>query len=101
MSAMHLFYSRATQPNLDLKTQPIQVLGSIQLDIILDPETKHKLDIDMAKAESNFLFYKSFAMNLLCTIAIQPNLELKTQPKQLLGSLLLDIVVNTEIQHKL
>jgi hypothetical protein len=32
-------------------------------------------------------------MNLPHSIAIQPNLELKTQPKQLLGSLSLDIAV--------
>jgi hypothetical protein len=32
-------------------------------------------------------------MHLLCRIAMQPNLELKTQPKQLLGSLPLDIVL--------
>jgi hypothetical protein len=33
------------------------------------------------------------AMHLLPGIAIQPNLELKTQPKQLLGSLPLVIVL--------
>jgi hypothetical protein len=33
------------------------------------------------------------AMHLLCSVAIQPTLELKTQPKQLLGSLLLDIAL--------
>jgi hypothetical protein len=32
-------------------------------------------------------------MHLLRSIAIQPNLELKTQPKELLGSLLLDVVL--------
>jgi hypothetical protein len=32
-------------------------------------------------------------MHLLPSVAIQPNLELKTQPKQLLGSLLLVIVL--------
>ncbi len=34
------------------------------------------------------------AMQLLSRVAIQPNLELKTWPKQLLGSLLLDIALN-------
>ncbi len=33
------------------------------------------------------------AMQLPHSIAIQPNLELKTRPKQLLGSLPLDIVL--------
>jgi hypothetical protein len=33
------------------------------------------------------------AMHLLHSIAIRPNLELKTQPKQLIGSLQLDIVL--------
>ncbi len=33
------------------------------------------------------------AMHLLCSVAIQPNLELKTRPKQLLGSLPLDIAL--------
>jgi hypothetical protein len=33
------------------------------------------------------------AMHLLHSIAIQPNLELKTRPKQLLGSNLLDIAL--------
>ncbi len=33
------------------------------------------------------------AMHLLHSIAIGPNLELKTHPKQLLGSLPLDIVL--------
>jgi hypothetical protein len=37
-------------------------------------------------------------MHLLCSVAMRPNLELKTQPKQLLGSLLLDIVL-LEIFH--
>jgi hypothetical protein len=32
-------------------------------------------------------------MRLLCSKAIQPNLELKTLPKQLLGSLLLNIAL--------
>ncbi len=32
-------------------------------------------------------------MHLLPIVAIQPNLELKTRPKQLLGSLPLDIVL--------
>jgi hypothetical protein len=32
-------------------------------------------------------------MRLLPGVAIQPNLELKTQPKQLLGSLPLDITL--------
>ncbi len=31
------------------------------------------------------------AMHLLHSIAVHPNLELNTQPKQILGSLLLDI----------
>ncbi len=34
------------------------------------------------------------AMHLLSSVAIQPNLVLKTQPKQLLGSLPLDIALN-------
>jgi hypothetical protein len=33
------------------------------------------------------------AMHLLSSVAIQPNLELKTQPKQLLGYLPLDIAL--------
>ncbi len=33
-------------------------------------------------------------MHLMRSIAIQPNLELKTQPKQLLGSLPLDIALS-------
>ncbi len=33
------------------------------------------------------------AMRLLSNAAIRPNLELKTQPKQLLGSLPLDIAL--------
>jgi hypothetical protein len=33
------------------------------------------------------------AMHSLSSVAIQPNLELKTRPKQLLGSLPLDIVL--------
>jgi hypothetical protein len=35
-------------------------------------------------------------MHLLPSVAIQPNLELKTQPKQLLGSLLLVIALPAE-----
>ena len=35
-------------------------------------------------------------MHLLPSVAIQPNLELKTRPKQLLGSLLLVIVLPAE-----
>ncbi len=34
-----------------------------------------------------------YTMHLLSTIAIQPNLELKTRPKQLLGSLPLVIAL--------
>jgi hypothetical protein len=34
-----------------------------------------------------------YAMHLLHSIAIQPNLELNTQPKQFLGSLQLDITL--------
>jgi hypothetical protein len=37
-------------------------------------------------------------MNLVCSMAIRPNLELKTQPKQLLGSLPLDIVLPETFQ---
>ncbi len=36
------------------------------------------------------------AMHLLCRIAIRPNLELKTPPKQLFGSLPLDIALPAE-----
>jgi hypothetical protein len=44
------------------------------------------------------------SMHLLCSIAIQPNLELKTRPKQLLGSLPLAIVLprsNQKVKKKL
>ncbi len=34
-----------------------------------------------------------YTMHLLPSVAMQPNLELKTQPKQLLGSLALIIVL--------
>jgi hypothetical protein len=37
-------------------------------------------------------------MHLLHSIAIRPNLELKTRPKQLLGSLPLDIAPTAEMQ---
>jgi hypothetical protein len=37
------------------------------------------------------------AMHLLCSIAIQPNLELKTQPKQLLGYLPLIIALAAQM----
>ncbi len=33
-----------------------------------------------------------YAMHLSCNLQIQPNLELNTRPKQLVGSLQLDIV---------
>jgi hypothetical protein len=39
-------------------------------------------------------------MHLLRRIAIQSNIELKTQPKQLLGSLLLDVLPNWSQSHK-
>ncbi len=37
-------------------------------------------------------------MHLLSSVAIQPNLELKTRPKQLLGSLLLVIALPGVLQ---
>ncbi len=36
-------------------------------------------------------------MHLVCSITIRPNLELKTRPKQLLGSLPLDITLPVTI----
>jgi hypothetical protein len=36
---MHLLYSIAIQPNLDLKTRPKQLLGSLSLDITLPDVT--------------------------------------------------------------
>ncbi len=41
-----------------------------------------------------------YTMHLLSSVAIQPNLELKTQPKQLLGSLLLVIALPGVTLHK-
>jgi hypothetical protein len=38
-------------------------------------------------------------MHLLCDITIQSNLELKTQPKQLSGPLLLDIALPNLCKH--
>ncbi len=35
MHAMHLGSSVAMRPNLQLKTQPKQILGSLPLDIVL------------------------------------------------------------------
>ncbi len=35
MHAMHLLSSVVIQPNLELKTRPIQLLGSLQSDIVL------------------------------------------------------------------
>jgi hypothetical protein len=40
------------------------------------------------------------AKHLLSSIAIRPNLELKTLPKQLLGSLLLDVVLPGDTMQK-
>ncbi len=38
-------------------------------------------------------------MHLLPSVSIQPNLELKTRPKQLLGSLLLVIARPSMVEH--
>jgi len=42
---------------------------------------------------------RSYAMHLLCNAAILPNLELKTQPKQLLGSILLNVTLPMLVSH--
>jgi hypothetical protein len=39
-------------------------------------------------------------MHLLHSIALRPNLELKTWPKQLLGSLPLDIVLPRQVTYR-
>ncbi len=39
-------------------------------------------------------------MHLLHSVAIQPNLDLKTRPKQLLGYLLLDIMPSDQINQR-
>jgi hypothetical protein len=63
---------------------------SVTSTLVMD---KHKLTGQTLGRVFNSRGVCVHAMHLLSSVAIRPNLELKTRPKQLLGSLPLDIAL--------